>query len=76
MTIEEFKNLDKDIWELKYVSTSDEEDNDSDSDEEEEDSDGEEEEEKKIMKDQKDVPDVAQKLIPQKKRQRMYYSYV
>ena len=70
MNIDEFMEEDKEIWELKYVSTSDEEDNDSEEDEEEEEENEDEEEE------EKGLPEVAQKLQKQKKRQRVFYSYV
>ena len=49
LTLDEFMNLDEyreqDIWDLKYISTSDEEDNDSDIASEKNESDEEEEEE-------------------------------
>lgn len=82
------------MWDLKYISTSDEEDNDSS---EEEDEDEEEEEEKKqepveekvespregdpkkLWKTtpgkNEGVPQIAQKLRPAKKKQRIYYAY-
>ena len=43
MTYKNFMDSDLDVWELKYMSTSDEEDNDSDVDEDSEDESGEEE---------------------------------
>ena len=79
---------DKQIWELKYISTSDEEDNDSsdedDESDEEEDKDKEPDEPAKADPDEKiwkedsknsNVPDIAKKLKPSKKKQRIYFTY-
>ena len=80
----EYKDLE--VWDLKYISTSDEEDNDSSEEGSGESSSSEEEEEKAQEGDPKSiwkleagknegVPQIAQKLRPAKKKQRIYYAY-
>ena len=94
------KYKDMHVWDLKYISTSDEEDNDSeesDSDEDskshsDENSDEESDEDQKKSSPSKEekkgsakkiwkedvgdkVPDIAKKLRPAKKKQRVYDAY-
>ena len=98
------KYANKNVWDLLYISTSDEEDNDSSEEEEDKSGEGSEEEEssgeeedseekeerkqksaekeyKKIWKEDEydgkgeKIPDIAKKLRPSKKKERVYYTY-
>ena len=60
--------VEKDIWELKYASTSDEDDNDDEeSSSEEEDEEGEEESEEEQEEDKSDTEEQKSKPAPAKK---------
>jgi hypothetical protein len=79
MTLKEFLDTELDIWELKYMSTSDEEDNDSDiddsSEEDEESSEGEEKSQNSAEEDK--VPTIFKrfKRLGRKGPPRVQYSY-